>query len=37
MLFNGTLYILTTGCTWHGVPENCGTNTPDTQFIILLL
>ncbi len=23
--FNGTLYVLTTGCTWYDVPANCGT------------
>jgi len=23
-LFNGILYVLITGCTWHGVPENYG-------------
>jgi transposase len=24
-LFNGILYVLTTGCTWHDVPANYGT------------
>lgn len=24
--FNGILYVLTTGCTWHDVPANYGTN-----------
>jgi len=24
-VFNGILYVLTTGCTWHHVPANYGT------------
>jgi transposase len=24
-VFNGILYVLTTGCTWHDVPANYGT------------
>lgn len=35
-LFNGILYVLSTGCTWHDVPANCGTNSTVYRYYLEL-
>jgi transposase len=35
-LFNGILYVLTTGCTWHDVPEKYGTKSTVHRYYLEL-
>ncbi len=35
-LFNGILYILSTGCTWHDVPRQYGTKSTVHRFHLYL-